>query len=194
MIVPLRMVALDLSTAATAIAVTHDPAGAARLAVHTVAGTGTRPLHEQIDLIEMAVRRACGYGSGNQFLGRGRVDLVVIEGTFSRPGPSDYPLHALHGNVKQWLYRRQIPYANVAPSTLKVWATGGGDATKRDMVAGVLADYGRLLNINPADDNQADAVGLLSMGLAAYNQPLADVPEEQRRSLRVPSWPTIANS
>jgi crossover junction endodeoxyribonuclease RuvC len=167
----LRVVALDLSNKASAIAATHDSTGRPRLAVHTISGTGSLPTHAQIDAIEMGVRRACGYGTGGIALGSGEPDLVAIEGTFSRPGGSDYPLHALHGNVRQWLHRRGIPYVLVAPKTLKVWATGSGEATKRQVVEKVIAMYGRLLNINPADDNQADAVALLSMTLAAYGSP-----------------------
>lgn len=191
MIRPMRAVALDLSTAATAIASTHDSTGLPRLAVYTVPDTDQRPLHTQIDRIDMAVRRACGYGSGNVGLGDSTPDIVAIEGTFSRPGGSDYPLHALHGNVKQWLHRRGIPYVDVAPKTLKVWATDSGDATKRDMCAAVVAAYGRLLAINPNDDNACDAVALLSMCLAAYGQPLAEVPQSQQRALKVPKWPDL---
>lgn len=200
MIIPLRAVALDLSTAATAVATTHDPAGQPRLAVHTIPDTAKRPVHDQIDRIEMAVRRACGYGTGNHQLGDRRPDLIVIEGTFSRPGGSDYPLHSLHGCVKQWLHRRRIPYVDVAPATLKVWATGSGachgenKVTKDKVVAAVLATYGHLLHIHPRDDNQADAVALLSLGLAAYGQPLAAVDNNHSRAIRKVAWPDITNA
>lgn len=193
MMAPLRVVALDLSNKATAIAATHDSAGRPRLAVQTVPGTDGLPTHEQIDRIEMAVRRACGFGSANAAIGRGQPDVVAIEGTFSRPGASDYPLHALHGNVRQWLHRRGIPYVLIAPKTVKVWATNNGDATKREMVEKVIATYGRLLLINPADDNQADAMALLSMALAFYGQPLVDTEIPGRRALKVPSWPELTN-
>ncbi|GAA2681839.1 hypothetical protein [Actinoplanes palleronii] len=198
MIRPLRLVALDLSMRATAIASTHSPKGAERLAVYTVANTEGRPLHVQIDEIEAHVRQSCGFGTGGVLLGGDRPDLVIIEGTFSRIGGSDYPLHALHGVIKQWLYRRQIPYAEVAPSTVKVWATGSGatsgenKVTKDKVIKGVLATYGHLLNINPRDDNQADAVSLLTLGAAAYGQPLADAPQNRQRAIRSVTWPDLA--
>lgn len=197
MIQPLRVVALDLSPRATAIAHTHDSHGDPRLAVRTL-DTAMRPLHQQIDRIEIAVRRACGAPSAG---GRPRPgcapDLVVVEGTFSRPGGSDYPLHAVRGCVLQWLYRQGIPYVDVAPATLKVWATGSGatsganKVTKDKVCAGIVAAYGHLLAINPRDDNACDAVGLLTLGLAAYGQPLAAVPDRHRRALQVPQWPVL---
>lgn len=194
---PLRIVALDLSTASTAIAQTHKSTGEAWLSVQTVPDTEGRPLHVQIDRIEMAVRQACGRGSGNVWLGPGQAHLVVIEGTFSRPGGSDYPLHALHGNVKQWLYRCGIAYADVAPASLKVWATGSGatrgvnKVTKAKVRPAIVATYGRFLHINPNDDDACDAVGLLTMGLAAYGQALADVDPKHARALEAVTWPEI---
>lgn len=202
MIRPLKVVALDLSNKATAIAATHDPHGDPFLGVYTVPGTALLPLHAQIDLIEAKVRRACGRGSDRKAW---QPDLVVIEGTFSRAGAhtSDYPLHALHSQVKQWLYRREIPYVDVSPATLKVWATGSGSArgaskvTKDDVVRAVMATYGGKMLIDPNDNNQTDAVALLTMALAHYGQPLAEVPSlpgrpnSHRRALSDLPWPAI---
>lgn len=199
----LRAVALDLSPKATAIGSTHDSRGEPFLSVFTIPGTAGRPLHEQIAAIETVIRRQCG-GAGAVYTYR--PDVVIIEGTFSRDNghASDYPLHALHANVKQWLWRRSIPYVDVSPGTLKIWATGRGDmrgpakVTKRDVVAGIIAAYGNHLLINPADDNQADAVGLLSMVCAQYGQPIAEIPHlpgkanSHRRALKnVTGWPVL---
>lgn len=195
MIRPLRVVGLDLSTAATGIAATHASTGEPHLWA-TVLNTSKRPLHTQTDIIDVAVRRACGYGSGNRPLSAVGVDLVVIEGTFSRGSASDYPLHHVRAVVTQWLARQRIAYVDVQPGTLKIWATGSGSmrgdskVTKDDVVASIIATYGRLLNIAP-DDNVCDAVGLLSMGLAAYGQELAEVPESHRRALKSVRWPDL---
>lgn len=195
MIRPLRVVTLDLSNKATAVASTHDPDGRPFLSTFTIPDTDGRPLHEQIARIEAKVRRCCGWGpSGTVWV----PDVVTIEGTFSRVGGSDYPLHALHGNVKQWLWRRRIPYVDVAPATLKLWATGSGathgvnKTTKDKVVAAIIAQYGRLITINPRDDNQCDAVGLLTLTLAKYGQPLTSWSQAQGRALAVPKWPTLA--
>jgi|GEM_PF-944424 len=192
----LRLVALDISTAATSIASTHASDGTSGLWVSTL-DTSRRPLHTQTDIIDVGVRKACGYGSGNKRLGGDRVDLVVIEGTFSRGSASDYPLHHVRAVVTQWLARQHIAYVDVAPATLKVWATGSGatsgknKVTKDKVVEAVIATYGHLLNINPRDDNQTDAVALMSLGLAAYGQPLAEVPEAHKRALKAVRWPQL---
>jgi crossover junction endodeoxyribonuclease RuvC len=192
---PLRMVGLDLSTAATAIASTHDPRGEPFLSVFTIPGTSGRPLHEQIAAILHVTRRSCGQTIPASMW---RPDLVVIEGTFSREGAhaSDYPLHALHACVKQWLWNRSIPYVDVSPSTLKVWATGRGGSAKdkvlkKHVVEAVIATYGAHVLINPKDDNCADGVALLTLGLAAYGQPLTEVPTSHRRAIKVVKWPVI---
>lgn len=198
MIRPLRAVTLDLSTSATAVAATHDPAGDPFLNVFTIPGTAGRPLHEQCAAIEYVVRRACGYRAGVGTLWVPGV--VTVEGTFSRTaGPAqDYALHHLHANIKQWLWRRSIPYVDVANTTLKVWMVGRGrGVTKRESTAAVVAAYGRFLHINPADDNQADAAALLAMTLHAYGQPLCDPPylpgkpNSHLRALKGIEWPSV---
>jgi crossover junction endodeoxyribonuclease RuvC len=193
---PLRMVGLDLSGAATAIAATHDPQGVPFLSVYTVPDTEGRDLHTQIARIEAKVRLSCGWQSG--IWQSQKPDLVIIEGSFSRVGGSDYPLHALHGNVRQWLWRKRIPYVEVAPSTVKLWATGSGatsgvnKVTKDKVVAAIIATYGRLITINPRDDNQTDAVALLTLGLAKYGQPLAPYGKLNAAAFKSPKWPDLA--
>lgn len=197
MIRPLRVLALDLATN-TGMARTHDTTGQPRLSVETLSAS-LLSLHKKIDLIEYRVRRACGApAAGGRPNPRVKPDLVMVEGTFSRAGAADYVLHALHGNVKQWLYRQGIPYVDVQPSTLKVWATGSGSTRGENKVgkdkvcAAIVATYGHLLHINPRDDNACDAVALLSLGLAKYGQPLVDpLPHTGRRALAVPDWPEL---
>ena len=187
---PLKVAGLDLSTAATALASTHDKNGVPFLSVFTIPGTAVRPLHEQIAVIEKVVRRQLGGPSPWP-------DLVMIEGTFTRMSGSDYPLHALHANLKQWLWRQGVPYVDVSPSTLKVWATGSGatrgvnKVTKDKVVEAILSTYGSHLLINPRDDNQCDAVALLTMGLSKYGQGLAEVSKNHRRALSDLTWPAL---
>jgi crossover junction endodeoxyribonuclease RuvC len=179
MIRPLWVTGLDLSTAASGIASTHTSAGDPQLWTQAI-DTAKRPLRAQTDIIDVAVRRACGYGSGNRLIGARRVDLVVLEGTFSRQSGSDYPLHHVRANVLQWLWRMGIPVVDVSPATVKVWATGSGatrgvnKVTKNKVIEATIATYGHLLAI-PQDDNACDAVALMSLGKAAYGQPLAPV-------------------
>lgn len=192
----LRVVALDVATR-TGLAHTHDSTGQACLAVRTVAAD-LLPLHAKVDAIEMDIRKACGAPTGRIRDRAKAPDLVIVEGTFSRPGAADYQLHAMRAVPLQWLYRNGIPYVEVAPSTLKAYATGSGSTRGENKVgkdkvrAAVVATYGRLLNIDPRDDNQCDAVVLLAMCLDAYGQPLAPVPQTHRRALAAVTWPSLA--
>jgi crossover junction endodeoxyribonuclease RuvC len=193
---PLRIAAFDIASA-TGRARTHDSLGEPRLSADTL-HANMRPLHVQIDLIEMYVRRGCGVPKeGGPINPAARPDLVAVEGTFSRPGGSDYPLHAQRALPLQWLYRQQIPYVEVAPATLKVYATGSGatsgenKVTKTQVMAEVFATYGGLLNI-PQDDNACDALVMLAMVLDQYGQPLAEVPQIRRRALAAVDWPELA--
>lgn len=204
---PIRAVGLDLSTAATAVASTHDAYGQPFLSVFTVPDTAKRPLHEQVALIKRAVRRVCGIGSARTNPDAPDLpDIVLIEGTFSREGApaQDYPLHAVHACVKQLLWEKRIPYKDVSPGTVKIWATGRGDmrgpskVTKRDVVSAIIAAYGKAMLINPADDNQADAVALLSMVCAQYGQAIVETPslpgkpQSHRRALKNANpWPDV---
>ena len=187
----LRFVALDLGTSAAGIAHTHDRHGAAKLGCRTVEAPAPMAIHKRIhrvlEDVEVAVR--C------------KPHLVVVEGTFSRPGSSDGPLHMLRGVILHWLWAHKVAYVDVAPKTLKVWATGSGDAPKRrdkgadgvwreGVVEAVTATYGGLVHIATTDE--ADAVALLGMAADVYGQPIAPVRDHRRRALKVPKWPNLA--
>lgn len=186
------MISLDLSLAAAAIAWNHDHHGVANLGVrtvHTARVNKDTVDHNRIHRVLEWVAAAA----------KARPHLAVIEGTFTRGGGSDIPLIGLRTVVCHWLWTKKIPYVDVAPATVKVWTTGSGatrgenKVTKDKVVAAVVATYGGLLNIDPRDDNQCDAVGLLSLGLAAYGQPLVRVTRaQQTRALAAVRWPTLA--
>lgn len=195
MIRPLRVAAFDIATA-TGRARTHDSHGEPRLSADVI-DTSLRPLLAQIDLIEIAVQRACGVpDGGGPITPAARPDVVAVEGTFSRPGGADYPLHAMRAVPLQWLHRRRIPVVTVAPATVKVYATGSGatsgenKVTKREVVAAIIATYGDLLHV-PQDDNACDALTMLAMVLDVYGQPLAEVPQIKRRALAAVKWPDL---
>lgn len=185
------MVALDLSLRATAIGWTHDHNGRAGLGCRTV--RTDRVNKDRVD--HARIHRVLGDVVAAI---KCRPHLAVVEGTFIRGGGSDVPLIALREIICHQLWVSKVPYVDVAPATLKVWATGSGatdgdnKVRKSAVLASVIATYGRLVSIAPKDDNQGDVIGLLSMGLAAYGEPLADVPRSHRRALSTPKWPTLA--
>lgn len=88
------------------------------------------------------------------------VDLAVVE---------DLPRNAMgagvtglaHGVIRLALLRDDVPYLRVPAATLKVFATGKGNATKPDMRVELLKRTG----LDLRDDNQVDAAWLRFLGL-----------------------------
>lgn len=77
--------------------------------------------------------------------------------------------HAYGGflaTLTAWCEHHQIPYSGVPVATIKKHATGKGNADKPAMVAAI-----RAFGFHPADDNEADALVLLSWALATAVQP-----------------------
>jgi hypothetical protein len=64
----------------------------------------------------------------------------------------------LLGTLSAWCERRGIPYAGVPVATIKRHAAGKGNADKAAMIAAM-----RTKGFNPADDNEADALAILSL-------------------------------
>jgi Holliday junction resolvasome RuvABC endonuclease subunit len=83
---------------------------------------------------------------------------------------------------------RGVPVAMVNPTTLKVYATGGGRSDKAEMTTAARAQFG----VRIANDNEADALWLLRMGLDHYRD--GDTgsvdPKSQAACARVrwPNW------
>ena len=63
----------------------------------------------------------------------------------------------LMATLTTWCEHHRIPYQGVPVGTIKKHATGKGNASKNEMVASA-----RARGHTPADDNEADALALLS--------------------------------
>lgn len=109
----------------------------------------------------------------------GRVDLVMIEGPFATRDNAGLLLLQLHGAVKVALMASRMPYLCPAPSLLKMYATGKGNANKTQVVAELVKRAG----VHPDDDNQADAWWLRAMGEDLAGRPPIDLPQTHRRAL-----------
>jgi Holliday junction resolvasome RuvABC endonuclease subunit len=105
----------------------------------------------------------------------------------SRHGTTELDLSALRAVVVAYLAGRRVPVASAYPVQVKAYLTGSGRASKPDMVAAAV----RLLRQQPADDNQADALGLLAMGLDRWGRPLAPLPARNRAVLDRITWPVF---
>lgn len=195
MIRPLRAVALDLSLTGTGIAVTHASTGEPRLSCRTVAPR-KRPstttidharLHEIIAAVMLAAE--C------------KPDLVVIEKPLQIAGKGDISIRLaeLHGPIKHWLYCREIPYVDVHLTHVKQYATGSGAAQKPDVLAAVIARYGKCgqHGVSIGTYDEADAMSLLMQALDYYGSPLPDgyplpeVPSGHREALAKTRWPKL---
>lgn len=183
---PLRVAALDLSLTATGIACTHDSKGQPRLFARTITPrrSADRPTtmdHGRVHKVFAAVRNTALC----------KPDLVVIEWLpqFEGHGDASLRLGELHGVVKHWLWSQRIPYGDVMPAHLKIYATGSGNANKQQVREAVTARYGALLHIGTEDE--ADAVTLLASALDAYGQPLVEVPPLNRKALAATNWPVL---
>src|SRR5690349_16369806 len=112
-------------------------------------------------------------------------ELVVIE---------DLPTHAhsagitgmVHGVVRAVLLERNVPYALVAPASLKKYATGKGNAPKSEMRMQLYKRTG----VDEPDDNAVDAAWLRHMGT---DHLLGEglVPQTHRAALTKVRWPLL---
>jgi len=112
--------------------------------------------------------------------------LVAIEGyAFGAQGNAMFNLAELGGVVRMALFDSGVPFADVPPSSLKLFATGKGNAPKDQVLAAAI----RQLGYAGHDHNAADALWLLSMALVRNADP-ATLTEPQRRALAKIAWPS----
>ncbi|MEU8968079.1 hypothetical protein AB0D11_02185 [Streptomyces monashensis] len=117
-------------------------------------------------------------------------DLVVLEGpSYGHAGQGGHEeLAGLRVMVQHWLWRREIPYAVVPPSTLKLFFAGHGQASKALMRGAAERLYGRTFE-GPAASDECDGFALAAAGYAWLGHQLADIPERQIEALAGCQWP-----
>lgn len=122
-------------------------------------------------------------------LARG-IELVVIEGYSFASVHQAHQLGELGGVIRLGLSQLQIPVVEIAPSVLKKFATGVGNAKKES----VLAEAIRRLGFEGSDHNQADALWLLQIALTHYQLPGAvHLPKAQIEALGKVEWPPVTS-
>ncbi|MGW0550520.1 hypothetical protein, partial [Streptomyces altiplanensis] len=119
-------------------------------------------------------------------------DMVVMEGpSYGHAGLGGHEeLAGLRCAIRLDCYRRGIPYGIVPPSSLKLFATGSGRATKGEMRSAVADRFGHHTE-GVGRYDQADAYAALAAGLHWLGYPLATVPERQAQALDGCAWPEI---
>ena len=95
------------------------------------------------------------------------VDLVIIEG-YSYAGKFNSSLqYELGACIRMKMWQDEVKFVEVAPTSLKKFVTGKGNA-KKDLM--LLSVYKRW-DFDTEDDNEADAYGLAQFGRAIIGEP-----------------------
>lgn len=91
--------------------------------------------------------------------------------------------------IARRLRSREIPFVEATPQHGKIYATGNGNASKKQVIAGV-RHWWPHYSIG-SDDNLADAVTFCAMGADELGHPLAaePMPATHRRALAGVTWP-----
>jgi crossover junction endodeoxyribonuclease RuvC len=117
----------------------------------------------------------------------GLAKLVVIEGpAYGSNDPGAHERAGLWWRVVGKLVERAVPVVVVAPTTLKVYACGKGNAGK-DVV--MLAVAKRYPDAGIDGNDTADAYTLAAMGYHHLGHELAQVPVTHSRALDTVKWP-----
>jgi Holliday junction resolvasome RuvABC endonuclease subunit len=124
------------------------------------------------------------------------VDVVVLEGYAYARANQAHQVGELGGVIRVALAEWGIPYVVVAPSALKLYATGKGNASKDNVVSAVSARTGIVFAGKGAND-RCDAWVLRQMGMAHYGvgtdvygtDALVPMPKHNRTALDKVDWP-----
>jgi len=165
------ILALDLSLTATGWATD------AGLGVLSPPGSHGRGLQRLLWIRDQVLRLA------------GLCDLVVLEGfSYGSKGKAVFDIAGMGWVVRAALFEAGVTMVEVAPASLKKYATGRGNAKKAE----VLVEAVRRLGYEGHDDNVADALWLLHMALSHYGLPGAvQVPQNHKVALAGVRWPEI---
>lgn len=115
-------------------------------------------------------------------------DLAVIEGPSY--GSKDGAAHDRAGGwwmVVDRLHGLNIPVAEVPPGTLKKWLTGKGNTPKDQVLAAAIK---RFPTVDVTGNDEADALGLCSLGARYLGVPFDTMPLDHQAALKAVRWPT----
>lgn len=113
------------------------------------------------------------------------VDLLAIEGySFGSQGRAVFDTAELGGIVRWALWSKGIPFVEVPPTSLKLFATGKGNS-KKDLV---LAECIRRLGYSGSSHDEADALWLRAMTLTALGEPIVTLPKQHESGLSKINW------
>lgn len=112
--------------------------------------------------------------------------LVIIEQPPSFGGSQGGGTTLLNGGLfavlTHKLWQSGTPFVVVQPSQIKQYATGMGDARKREVADAVRKTYASVAPY-PKTQDECDALAALAMALDYYGRPLCTVPDRNREVL-----------
>lgn len=156
---------VDLSLTATGLARVDWPDGVARLAHIDMATVGSKPSGSSIEARSgRLVRLVDGC---LEFMVPG--GLVVMESpAYSRQAGARHERSGLWWSVARASLDMGCRVVEVSPTARARYATGKGNASKREVVDAIEARYG----VRVANDNEADAVALAAIGARLIGFPV----------------------
>jgi Holliday junction resolvasome RuvABC endonuclease subunit len=107
------------------------------------------------------------------------VGLVMVEGYSYGSKNGGERLGELGGVIRFALWSEGVPYVEVPPSTLKMYASGKGNAGKVE----VLVAARDRLGYTGTNDNEADALWLWALGMELIGHPVVTLPKTHTRAL-----------
>ncbi len=110
-------------------------------------------LEERLDLIVREIITLAGH-----------VDLSVMEGPAFSKANAAIAMGQVAGVIRLALWRSGYPFVIVGPRTVKLFATGSGNASKAQMCEAARVHY------DTKDHNLCDAVWLAFYGEAKYDE------------------------
>lgn len=165
-----RVAGLDYSLTSTGLATTHPHK--ATLIKPRVDG------HARLQELKVSVAA---------LLRQARPSLVVVEsGSYASTSSTFHQLAGGWWILTHQIHQLGIPYATVAPSTLKRYATGSGKATKTMMLGAARAAWP---GIPVQNDDAADALFLAALGAQYLGRPIFRSPAPD--AVRVVDWPRV---
>jgi crossover junction endodeoxyribonuclease RuvC len=153
---PVNVIGLDLSLTKTGVAFCSSVGGHSAIETELIKSkpSGDQPLDELrriIGIVHMIKKWVETQSKGRT------VDLVALENlSFMSKGTSLTQLSGLSYFIREWLFMSSIPFVMVAPTSLKKFVTGKGNAEKDQIMMYVLKNWG----IMSPEQNQADAIAL----------------------------------
>lgn len=178
----MKITGLDLSLTSTGVGEWED--GSRRSWHFGSVGKRTDTLDDRAERLEIAKDEAVRAARG----GHQQADLVLVEAhTFAAKGGSQHDRSGLWWLVVDDLIRT-IPVVEVSPSSIKLFATGKGNASKDEVL---LAVARRHPDLEFTTNDEADAITMVDMALARWSHDALgwDPTAYQLRAIEKVAWP-----